>query len=715
MKSYVFVLLAIATATTAGLACSPVDQEVVSEGVPDMVTNPLLAEWNTPFGVPPFDQIEDAHYLPAYRAAILEHRAEIETIIANPQAPTFDNTIVALERSGGRLQRVDNVFSAVNSAHSNDTIREVAQTVASELSSHNDDINLNADLYVRVKSVYDRRDSLTLTPEDRKLLEETNKTFVRSGVGLDEATKSRVREINGEIATLSEKFGKNVLDETNDFDLHVTDRTDLGDLPSSLVAAAAAEAKRRGHDGGWSITLQRPSCNPFLQYSPNREMRKRVFMGYAMRGDRDNASDNKPILARMAALRAERSKLMGYANHASFILSDNMAENPERVFELLDKVWRPALRVAQAERNALEEMMHRDGIQGELEGWDWRYYVEKVRRERYDLDEDLLRPYFEFNAVRKGTFEVATKLFGLTFHELANVPKWHPEQQVYEVKEANGDHLGILYMDFFARESKRGGAWMNDLRAQNRLDGDVKPIVTNNFNYPPPAADGPSLLSFDEASTLFHEFGHALHGLLSDVKYTSLSGTNVPRDFVEFPSQVMENWMAEPEVLRLFARHYETGELIPDELIQKLQAAAKFNQGFATVEYMAASYLDLAWHTLESNGAQSPRDFETAAMEKIGLMEEIIPRYRSTYFSHIFEGGYSSGYYSYLWSEVLDADAFEAFKETSLFDPDTASRFRRLLSRGGSRPGMDLYQEFRGRAPVIEPLLERRGLVEAES
>ncbi len=366
--------------------------------------------------------------------------------------------------------------------------------------------------------------------------------------------------------------------------------------------------------------------------------------------------------------------------------------------------------MSKAERDALQEMMREDGITDELKGWDWRYYADKVRKKRYDFDEQALRPYLEFTAVQDGAFMVANRLFGLTFTELENMPEWHLDQQVFEVKEADGTHVGILYMDFFARESKNGGAWMNDLRAQSRLDGEVKPIVTTNFNFPPPAEDGPSLLSFTEAQTLFHEFGHALHGLLSDVTYESLSGTNVPRDFVEFPSQVMENWMGEPEVLRMFAKHYQTGEVIPDELIEKIKVAGTFNQGFLTVEYMAASYLDMAWHTLPAPDEKEPRSFEDAEMARIGLIEQIIPRYRSTYFAHIFSGGYSSGYYSYIWSEVLDADAFQAFKETSLFDRETARKYRELLSRGGSRPGMELYETFRGRQPTIEPLLEKRGL-----
>jgi peptidyl-dipeptidase Dcp len=680
-------------------------------GGAEVSDNPLLSEWNAPLGVPPFDQIQDEDYLPAFRAAMQEQKEEVQAIVDDPAPPTFANTIEALERTGSALTRVSNVFFAIESAHSNDAIREVARTVAPELSAHGDDITLDKDLYGRVKAVVDQAESLDLDPEQRRLLEETNKRFVRSGVNLPPDAQARLREINAELAELGQRFGQNLLKDTNAFELYVTDPADLGELSQSLVAAAAAEAKRRGHDTGWSFTLQRPSCNPFLQYSPNREMRRAVFEGYAMRGDNDNEFDNKAILSRMAQLRAERAELMGYQSHAHFVLSDNMAQTPERVVELLDQVWTPALQVAKAEREALQEMMHADGIDGPLRGWDWRYYTEKVRKARYDLDEDELRPYFEFTAVREGVFQLANKLFGLTFRELKDLPKWHPEQQVFEVMEADGSHVGVLYMDFFARESKQGGAWMNDLRAQSRLDGDVDPIVTVNFNFPPPTADTPSLLSLDEAQTFFHEFGHALHGLLSDVTYESLSGTNVPRDFVEFPSQVLENWATEPQMLRLYAKHYQTGEVLPDDLIDKIQATAKFNQGFATVEYMAASYLDLAWHTLSEPSQKDVRAFENAQMQRIGMIDEIVSRYRSTYFAHIFSGGYSAGYYSYLWSEVLDADAFEAFKETSLFDPATARKYRTLLARGGTRPGMELYEEFRGRPPVIEPLLERRGLL----
>jgi peptidyl-dipeptidase Dcp len=675
--------------------------------------NPLLVDWQTPFGVPPFDLIESEDYLTALREGMRQHRDEILEIVNNPDAPTFENTIVAFEVSGSTLGRVQRVFYAVNGAHSDDVTRETGKTIAPELAAHSDDIYLNATLFERVDAVFRQRDELDLDAEQRRLLEETHKDFVRAGANLEGEAQARLREINAELASMSQEYRENLLNDTNEFELLVTDRADLGNLPESLVALAAEEAKRRGHDceDCRVFTLQRPSINPFLQYSPNRELRKKLFDGYMMRGDNDNENDNKAIVARTAQLRAERAALMGYDTHAHFVLSDNMAENPENAFGLLDQIWEPALRVSKEEREALQAMMREDGIDDELRGWDWRYYTEKVRKARYDFDEEALRPYFEVNAVRDGVFAMSTELWGITFEQLDDIPTWHPDQQVFEVRDADGSHLAILYMDFFARESKRGGAWMNALRAQSNVDGFVTPIVTNNFNYPAPTADSPSLLSLSEAETLFHEFGHALHGMFSDVKYESLSGTATPRDFVEFPSQVMENWMREPEVLRMFAKHYKTGEEVPQEIVEKIGASAKFNQGFSTVEYMAAAYLDMAYHSLESAEAIEPRAFEDGAMTDIGLIEEIIPRYRSGYFSHIFAGGYSAGYYSYIWSEILDADAFQAFKETSLLDNEMAARFREeILSKGGTRPGMELYVSFRGREPEIGPLLEKRGL-----
>lgn len=700
-----FPFLALALAACAGEA--PATGSSISGN-----DNPLLAEWHTEFGVPPFDLIQNEHYLPALREAMRIHAEEVVAIATNPEPATFANTIEALERSGALYSRASRVFGAVTSANTNDTLQEVERTLAPEEAAHGDDIMLNPDLYLRVKAVYDQRDDLGLNPEQAKLLEETHKGFVRRGAALDETAKARMREINKELAELSQKYGQNVLDETNAYDLYVTNPEDMGDLPPSLVEMAATEATRRGHDGGWSFTLQRPSINPFLESSTNRDLRREIFVGYAMRGDNDNAQDNKAIASRMAALRAERAHLLGYPTHAAFVLSDNMAETTDRVMGLLDQVWAPALDVAKQERADMQALMNGEGVEGKLEGSDWRHYTEKVRRERYALDQQALLPYFEVNAVRDGVFMVANKLYGLTFHERTDLPRWHPSQQVFEVLEADGTHRGVLYLDFFARPSKSGGAWMNSLQEQSRLDGEKYPIVTTNFNFPAPTAEGVSLITFDDALTLAHECGHALHGLLSDVTYESLAGTSVPRDFVEFGSQIMENWMEQPEVLRMYAKHYQTGEVIPDELVDKLQASATFNQGFVTVEFVAAAYLDMAWHTLPEPVERDARALEADEMKRIGLIEEIIPRYRTTYYTHIFAGGYSAGYYAYLWAEVLDKDAFQAFVETGdLFDPATAKRLRdEILSRGGTLKGMDMYRAFRGRDPSIEPLLNARGL-----
>lgn len=673
--------------------------------------NPLLSVWNTPFGVPPFDLIKSDDYLPAIRQGIKKHNAEIKAIINNKKAPNFKNTIEALELSGATLNKVSRVFYAVKGANTDDILNKTGKTLAPELSKHWDNINLNPELFKRVDAVFQQKEKLNLSDEELRLLEETHKGFVRAGVNLSNEKQTRLRKLNSRLAILSQKFGDNLLKETNDFELYVTDPKDLGNASQSLRAVAAKEALKRGHKEGWSFTLHRPSINPFLQASPNRTLRKKIFDGYAMRGNNNNENDNRSVLEEMASIRVALAKLKGYKTHADYILSDNMAETPQAVYSFMDKLWGPALNRAKRERNALAKIMKKEGVKGTFNASDWRHYVEKLRKEKYNFDEEETRPYFEFTAVRQGVFMLAKKLFGLTFKPLNNVPKWHKDQQVFEVLEADGSHLGVIYMDFFARESKEGGAWMNALRSQSNVDKMIYPIVTTNFNFPPPTKDTPSLLSFTEAQTCFHEFGHALHGLFSKVKYQSLSGTNVPRDFVEFPSQVMENWMSEPEVLKLYAKHYKTGEVIPDEMIKRMNDANDFNEGFRTVEYMAAAYLDMAWHTLKDTTRQKSNAFEKKEMDKLGLISEIIPRYRSPYFAHIFSGGYSAGYYSYLWSAVLDADAFQAFKETgNVFDPATAKKYRHMLSQGGTKKGMDLYKEFRGRAPKIEALIKKRGL-----
>ncbi len=675
-----------------------------------MIKNPLLTEWNTPFGVPPFDKIKSEHYLPALRIAIKQHKKEVQSIINNKTTPTFKNTIETLEISGKNLKKISNVFFAISSANTDDVLKETKKNIMPELTEHFDGIQLNSKLFNRIKTIYKDKDNLKLAPQELRLLEETYKNYVRAGVNITGNKKERLKEINKKLSELSTKFGDNLLDETNDFEVYTNNKKDLGTLSESLVAMAATEAKKRGHDSGWSFTLQRPSINPFLQTSPNRNLREKLFLGYAMRGNNNNDKDNKDILNEMANLRSEKAILLGYKTWADYILSENMAENSENVYQLMNKLWSSAIKMAKKERNLLANEMKNDGIKEAFRGNDWRYYVEKIRAKNYSFNEDETKPYFEFNNVKKGVFALANKLFGLTFKELKDIPTWHKDQQVYEVLEANGDHLGIIYMDFFARESKRGGAWMNELRAQSNVDKFITPIVTNNFNFPAPTEGTPALLSFSQAQTLFHEFGHGLHGLFSKVKYESMSGTNVPRDFVEFPSQVMENWMSEPEVLAMYAKHYKTGEIIPKALIEKMNKANSFNEGFRTTEYMAAAYLDMNWHTLTTKNTKDVNVFEKEAMDKIGLIDEILPRYRSTYYAHIFSGGYSAGYYAYLWSEVLDADTFKEFKKTgNIFDQTLAKKYRKMLASGGTKSGMELYKEFLGREPKITPLIEKKG------
>ena len=672
--------------------------------------NPLLAKWNTPFGVPPFDKIKSEDYLPAMRMAIKNHQKEIDAILNKNQKPTFKNTIEALETSGADLNKVTNVFFAVSAANTDDVLKETRKKIMPELTTHADGISLNSDLFNRIKAVYQEKESLKLSPEEKRLLEETYKNYVRAGVNVQGEKKSKLKEINKRLSELSTKFGENLLDETNSFEVYTNNKKDLGNLSESLVAMAAEEAKKRGHKTGWSFTLQRPSINPFLQSSPNRELREKIFWGYAKRGDNNNDKDNKAIVNEMTNLRAEKANILGYKTWADYVLSDNMAENPDNVYKLMNQLWPASLKMAKKDRDLLAKEMKNDGIKDAFRGSDWRYYVEKVRAKSYNFNEDETKPYFEFNHVKNGVFALANKLFGLTFKERKDLPTWHKDQQVYEVLEADGKHLGIIYMDFFARESKRGGAWMNEIRNQSNVDKFVTPIVTNNFNFPAPTKDTPSLLSFSQAQTLFHEFGHALHGLFSNVKYSSMSGTNVPRDFVEFPSQVMENWMSEPRVLAMYAKHYKTGEVIPKELIEKMNKANGFNEGFRTTEYMAAAYLDMDWHTLKDTKKRNVNAFEKQAMQKIGLIDEILPRYRSTYYAHIFDGGYSAGYYAYLWSEVLDADTFNEFKKTGdIFNQELAKKYRKMLSEGGTKTGMELYKEFLGREPKIEPLIEKKG------
>ncbi|MDP4194190.1 MAG: M3 family metallopeptidase [Bacteroidota bacterium] len=674
--------------------------------------NPFLKEFSVSNGVPPFDQIKVEHYLPAFKEGIKQQQAEIELIVNSSEAPDFENTIAAMESSGALLDRVSSVFYNMMSSNTSEELQKIAKDISPLLSKHNDDILLNEKLFKKVKSIYEQKDKLLLTEEQKMLLEKTYKEFVRGGANLDEQKKNQLREINKELSLLSLQFGENLLKETNAFELVIEKESDLSGLPQTLINSASETAKGRGYKNKWVFTLQNPSIMPFLQYADNRLLREKIFKAYINRGNNNNKNDNKVIITKIASLRVKRANLLGYKTHADFVLDENMAKTSENVYKLLRQLWTPALKVAKKETEELQQMIHKEGNTFKLEAWDWRYYAEKLRKEKYDLDDEQLRPYFKLENVREGAFLVANKLYGVTFSERTDLPKYHNEAKAFEVREADGKFLGILYTDYFPRESKRGGAWCSSFRKQSIKDGkDITPVMVNVCNFSKSTGDKPALLTFEEVTTLFHEFGHALHGLLSHTTYDKLSGSAVPRDFVELPSQIMENWAGEPEVLKTFAKHYKTGETIPQELVDKIKNSEHYGQGFATVEYLAASFLDLDWHTLADTNKVDAEKFETNSLNKIGLMPEIVVRYRSTYFNHIFNGGYSSGYYSYIWAEVLDADAFEAFKETSLFDQKTARSFRdNILSKGGTEEAMTLYKRFRGSDPKIEPLLKRRGL-----
>ncbi|KAF5058414.1 Dipeptidyl carboxypeptidase [anaerobic digester metagenome] len=678
------------------------------------VENPFFTEYNTPFGVPPFGEIKNEHFLPAIEKGIEEQTAEIAAIVSNPDPADFENTIAAYDYSGELIRKVTGVFYNYNSSNTNEEIQALAKEIAPKLSAHYDNINLNPDLFERVRTVYENRNSLNLNGEQARLLEDTYKDFVRGGAALDGAAQARFREINQELSVLTLQFGENVLAETNAFKLVIENQDDLEGLTQGLIDQGAETAKAAGMEGKWVYTLHNPSIMPFLQYSAKRELREKIYKAYINRGNNNNEKDNKVLIGKIAALRLERANLLGYETHAAFILEENMAKNAGNVLGLLNQLWTPALKRAKGEVAQLQAIIDKEGGNFKLQPWDWSYYAEKLRKEQYDLDDEQLKPYFSLENVKQGIFTVCNNLYGITFTEQKDIPVYHPEAVAFEVKEANGDQIGVLYMDFHPRESKKGGAWMSSYRKQYVKNGEkISPVITIVCNFTKPTASQPSLLTFDETSTFFHEFGHALHGLLSNSTYYSLSGTSVPRDFVELPSQIMENWASEPEVLKLYAKHYQTGEVIPDELIGKIQNSAYFNQGFATVEYLAASFLDMGYHNMKEFKLTDVSSFEDATLAQIGLIPEITSRYRSTYFNHIFSGGYSSGYYSYIWSGILDSDAFEAFKENGLFDQATAESFRKnILERGGTEDPMVLYKKFRGAEPDIKPLLKRRGLLE---
>jgi peptidyl-dipeptidase Dcp len=700
MKKFAFTLALVIIAFTS---CK---KEIKSD-------NPFFNKWDTPFEVPPFDQIRNSHYLPAYLKGFKEQRDEIKAIINNPKAPTFKNTIKALEYSDQLLTKVGSIFGALNSANTNDSLQALNMEIAPLASKHRDDISLNDSLFQRVKFVYENMDKFRLTEEEKKVLDDTYKSFVRNGAALSPEDKDKLRKINEELSKLTVQFGQNLLAETNGFKLVIDKQEDLAGLPEGVVAQAAELAKSMDLGGKWVFTIQYPIMEPFLKYSGKRDLREKLFTAYFMKGDNDNDKDNKAIIKRIANLRVERSRLLGYKSYADFVLERNMAKTPDRVFEFLEEIWAAALPVAKAEAAAQQEMIIKEGGKFKLEPWDWWYYTEKIKKEKYDLDDEITRPYFKIDNVIEGLFYVANRLYGLVFTRRDDFPKYHPDVKTFDVTR-DGKHVGVLMIDNYPRQSKRGGAWCGAFRGQSR---DIKrrmitPVVTMVTNVTPPTGDKPALLTAYEAETLFHEFGHALHQLLSNSTYPSVAGTSVPRDFVELPSQIMEHWVLEPEVLKVYAKHYQTGEVIPADIVDKLDRASKFNTGFATVEFLAAALLDMEYHTLTEPADLDIREFEKNVLNKYGLIPEIKPRYRSTYFNHIWASGYASGYYSYYWSEMLDADAFQAFKETGdIFNREVAAKFEsEILSKGGTRDPLEMYKAFRGKEPGIDALLVNRGL-----
>jgi peptidyl-dipeptidase Dcp len=671
--------------------------------------NPFLAPYRTPFDTPPFDRIQLEHYLPAVQEGIRRQQAEIDAIVSDPKAATFENTIVKLDMSGQLLGEVNAVFYSLLSAATSQPMQDLANELAPLLSAHNDNINLNEKLFARVKAVYDRRAKLKLDEVQRYLLENTYLGFVRSGALLEQKQKDRLREINREHSLLALKFSDNVLAETNSSFMVIDNKDDLDGLPEGVVVEAAETAKAMNMEGKWVFTAQKTSWIPFLQYARARHLREALYRLWFMRGNRDNDKDNKAVLQRMMVLREERSRLLGYKTPADYYLEPRMAKTPLRVIEFLKRLWRPALERAKGEAVEMQGLIDQEQGGFRLASWDWWYYAEKLRKAKYDLDDSALRPYFKLENVQQGMFTLAEKLWGIRFVERKDIPVYHPDVRVAEVREGDGTLLGILYMDFFPRDNKQGGAWSGGFRGTFYRDGKrVVPFATLVGNFTKPTPGAPSLLSIDEVSTSFHEFGHALNTLFTDSRYRS---NFAPQDSVELPSQIMEHWVLEPEMLKLYARHYQTGEVIPAVLVEKLKQSSLFNQGFETVEFLASCFLDMAWHSLESALNVNVVQFEDKLMDELGLMPEILPRWGSTYFTHI-HGGYEAGYYSYIWSEQLDTDAFEAFKETSLFDRKTAASFRRnVLARLGTEDAMVLYKRFRGREPRIEPLLKKRGLL----
>ncbi|MEM9689369.1 MAG: M3 family metallopeptidase [Pseudomonadota bacterium] len=681
------------------------DSTEISVSDADLAGNPFLENWDTPFGVPPFSEIDDSDYMPAFKKGVLDIRADIDAIVNNPEPASFENTIVAMEKAGETVTRVLYTFYPLVGTELNDELRTLQQEIGPMWSRENDAITFNDALFERVKAVYEQRESLDLDEQDARLLELTHRRFVRAGANLSDDAKAEVADINSRLSVLTTQFAQNLLAATKAFTIELTDEADTVGLSDDFKANIWDEDKQ-----AWVLGLNRTVYETFMTQSENRELRKQLFDGYTNRAN-SGEFDNSPLLIEVAQLRAKRAELMGYDSHAHYQLDVRMAKTPKGAEDFLLRVWEPGLAQAKQERADMQALI---GDEFTFEGHDWWHYSEKLRAERFNLDENQLKPYFELGAVTQGAFEMAERLFNVTFEEI-DVPVWNDVVTAYEIKDASGEHLGVFMMDMFARDSKRGGAWMNSYRATSNIDGDnIRPIVTNNMNLALPPEGSPALMRFSEVETLFHEFGHGLHGLLTTIDYPSFSGVDGPRDYTEFPAQILEHWTSQPQMLEIYARHYETGEVIPTDLVERLLAASNHNQGFATTEYVAASLLDMRWHMLSYEEASQITDakaFEEQILDEYGLIDEIEPRYRSQYFSHTFAGGYSAGYYAYLWSEILDADGFNAFLEAEdIFDPETAGRLKKwIYEAGGLREADQLYREFRGKDPSIEPLLEGRG------
>ena len=679
--------------------------------------NPFFADWTTPDGVPPFDRIKPEHFRQAYESALAEHQTEIAAIAADPAPASFDNTIGAMEGSGRALTRVNNVFNVLTDAHSNAALLELERETAPRIASHWNKIHTNAALFARIDALAKQADTLGLTAEQKRVLERYHITFRRAGAGLDGPAKERLAEIIERLAALGTEFSQNVLADEQAFALPLEGETELAGLPDFMREAMKSEAQERSRDGHL-VTLLRSSVEPFLQFAARRDLREKVFRAFIMRGDNGGKTDNKAIIAETVRLRAERARLLGFPDFAHYRLDDAMAKTPGAVRELLDTVWTRAQKRALADRNDLQALIQEDGGNFKLAPWDWRYYAEKLRQRRCDLDEAAIKPYLSLDRMIEAIFYTAQRLFGLTFRPRTDVPVWHPDVRVWEVRGRDGDQIGLFFGDYFARPSKRSGAWMTSLRDQEKLSGNVRPLIVNVCNFSKAPGGEPTLLSFGDAHTLFHEFGHALHGLLSNVTYPEIAGTSVATDFVELPSQLYEHWLEQPELLRRFALHCQTGEPMPEDLLQRLIAARNFDRGFATVEYVACALVDLDFHSLDAIAAAKEIDstkFESNALSRIGMPDEIVMRHRPPHFAHIFAGGgYAAGYYSYMWSEVLDADAFEAFEKTGdIFDPATAKRLHDYVyAAGGLRDPADAYKAFRGRLPSADALLRKRGFAE---